>query len=176
MVPLFVMTPWGYVPLALSSYRGATFQVAAPASLPAFFEECRRRDLVEKRHISTDVHCGGMNAPPWHGRGRRFEPVQVHQNFSNTYRPPHPPERNRRSPTGVQTPFDAWAATGIVWISIPAHDQANRFNEVASLGTLGTVFRAGRRLSEATTFRFHIRTMPIAPHTRHASVADSLYC
>jgi hypothetical protein len=63
-----------------------------------------------------------------------------------------------------------------VWISIPAHDQANRFNEVASLGTLGTVFRAGRRLSEATTFRFHIRTMPIAPHTRHASVADSLYC
>ena len=27
------------------------------------------------------------------------------------------------------------AAMGIVWISIPAHDQAFRFNEVASLGT-----------------------------------------
>ena len=31
---------------------------------------------------------------------------------------------------------------GIVWISMPAHDQANRFNVVASLGTVGTVFRA----------------------------------
>ena len=49
---------------------------------------------------------------------------------------------------------------GIVWISIPAHDQANRFNAVASLGTLGTVFRACRRLPETTTFRFYIRPMP----------------
>jgi hypothetical protein len=29
---------------------------------------------------------------------------------------------------------------GIVWISVPAHDHANRFNAVASMGTLGTVF------------------------------------
>jgi len=27
---------------------------------------------------------------------------------------------------------------GIVWISIPAHDQANPFEEVAGLGTVGT--------------------------------------
>ena len=43
---------------------------------------------------------------------------------------------------------------GIVWISIPAHEQANRFKAVASLGTVGTVFRACRRLPETTTFRF----------------------
>jgi hypothetical protein len=29
---------------------------------------------------------------------------------------------------------------GIVWISVPAHDQANRFKAVVSLGTVGTVF------------------------------------
>jgi hypothetical protein len=53
---------------------------------------------------------------------------------------------------------------GIVWISVPAHDQASRFNAVASMGTLGTVFHARRRLPETTTFRFHIRTMPTAPN------------
>jgi len=57
-----------------------------------------------------------------------------------------------------------------------AHDQASRFNEVASLGTLGTVFRTCRRLPETTTFRFHIRTMPIAPTARDFSVAVQLYC
>ena len=61
---------------------------------------------------------------------------------------------------------------GIVWISVPAHDQANRF----SMGTLGTVFRACRRLPETTTFRFYIRTMPTAPNARDSSVAVQLYC
>jgi len=65
---------------------------------------------------------------------------------------------------------------GIVWISVPAHDQANRFNAVASMGTLGTVFHECRRLPEATTFRFHIRTMPTAPNARDFSVAAQLYC
>jgi len=37
---------------------------------------------------------------------------------------------------------------GIVRTSIRAHDQANRFKAVESLGTVGTVFRAGRRLPE----------------------------
>ena len=46
----------------------------------------------------------------WHGRGRRFEPVQVHHNSSNTYRPPTSQTRSHRSPTGVQTQIDAWAA------------------------------------------------------------------
>src|ERR1017187_2557999 len=46
MGPLFVMTPRGHAPLALSSYRGAAFQVAASASWPALFEECRRRGVV----------------------------------------------------------------------------------------------------------------------------------
>jgi hypothetical protein len=58
---------------------------------------------------------------------------------------------------------------GIVWISVPAHDQANRFNAVASMGTLGTVFPACRRLPETTTFRFYIRTMPNAPNARDVS-------
>ena len=65
---------------------------------------------------------------------------------------------------------------GIVWISVPAHDRANRFNAVASMGTLGTVFHACRRLPETTTFRFHIRTMPTAPNARDFSVAVQLYC
>ena len=65
---------------------------------------------------------------------------------------------------------------GIVWISVPAHDQANRFNVVASMGTLGTVFRACRRLPETTTFRFHIRKMPTTPNARDFSVAVQLYC
>src|SRR6202044_3540481 len=31
--------------------------------------------------------CGAVgSALPWHGRGRRFEPVRVHHNFSKTYR------------------------------------------------------------------------------------------
>ena len=63
--------------------------------------------------------CGAVgSALPWHGRGRRFEPVQVHHNLSNTYRPPASHTRNHRSPTGVQTPFDAWAAMGTMWISM----------------------------------------------------------
>jgi hypothetical protein len=65
---------------------------------------------------------------------------------------------------------------GIVWIKIPAHDQANRFNAVASMGTLGTVFHACRRLPETTTFRFYIRTMPTVPNARHCFVAVQLYC
>jgi len=65
---------------------------------------------------------------------------------------------------------------GIVWISIPAHDQVIRFNAVASMGTLGTVFPARRRLPGTTTFRFHIRTMPTAPNARDFSVAAQLYC
>ena len=65
---------------------------------------------------------------------------------------------------------------GIVWISIAAHDQVIRFNAVGSLGTLGTVFRACRRLPETTTFRFYIRTMPTAPNARDFSVAVQLYC
>jgi hypothetical protein len=65
---------------------------------------------------------------------------------------------------------------GIVWILIPAHDQANRFKAVASLGTVGTVFRACRRLPETTTFRFYIRTMPTAPNVRDSSVPVELYC
>jgi len=65
---------------------------------------------------------------------------------------------------------------GIVWISIPAHDQANRFKALTSLGTVGTVFRACRRLPETTTFRFYIRTMPIAPNVRDSSVPVELYC
>jgi len=56
-----------------------------------------------------------------------------------------------------------------VWISIPAHDQANRFKAVASLGTVGTVFRVCRRLPETTTFRFYIRTMPNAPNAGDSS-------
>jgi len=58
---------------------------------------------------------------------------------------------------------------GIAWISIPAHDQANRFNAVPSLGTLGTVFRACRRLPETATLRFYIRTMPTAPNDGDSS-------
>ena len=65
---------------------------------------------------------------------------------------------------------------GIVWISVPAHDQVIRFNAVRSLGTLGTVFRAYCRLPGTTTFRFHIRTMPTAPNARDFSVAVQLYC
>jgi hypothetical protein len=49
---------------------------------------------------------------------------------------------------------------GIVWISMPAHDQSNRFKMVASLGTVGTVFRVRRRLPKTTTFRFLYRKMP----------------
>ena len=60
---------------------------------------------------------------------------------------------------------------GIVWFSMPAHDQANRFKAVACLGTLGTVFRVCRRLPGTTTIRFHIRTMPTAPNARDFSVA-----
>ena len=63
-----------------------------------------------------------------------------------------------------------------MWISTPAHDQANRFNAVASLGTLGTVFRVRRRLPETTTFRFYIRTMPIAPNASYSSGPTKLYC
>ena len=37
---------------------------------------------------------------------------------------------------------------GIVWISMPAHDQANRFRAVASLRHLGTVFCVCHRLPE----------------------------
>jgi hypothetical protein len=65
---------------------------------------------------------------------------------------------------------------GIVWISIPAHDQANRFNAVTSLGTLGTVSRACRRLPETTTLRFYIRTLPTVPNVRDSSVPVELYC
>jgi hypothetical protein len=54
---------------------------------------------------------------------------------------------------------------GSVWIALPAHDQANRFKAVASLGTVDTVFRVCR-LPETTTFRFYIRTMPTAPARR----------
>ncbi len=105
--------------------------------------------------------CGAVgSALPWHGRGRRFEPDQVHQNPSNTYSRSNRQKCCRRSPTGVQTPFDAWAAMGIVSILIPAHDQANRFNAVASMGTLGTAFHACRRLPKTTTFRFLYRRMP----------------
>jgi len=58
---------------------------------------------------------------------------------------------------------------GIVRISVPAHDQANRFNVVANLGAVGTVFRACCRLPETTTSRFYIRTMPTAPNARDVS-------
>jgi len=58
----------------------------------------------------------------------------------------------------------ARAAIGIVWISIPAQDQANRFKAVANLGTLGTVFCACHRLPETTTFRLYIRMVPTAPN------------
>jgi len=43
-----------------------------------------------------------------------------------------------------------------------AHYQATRFNELARLGTVGTVFHACCLL-ETTTNAFHIRMMPSAP-------------
>jgi hypothetical protein len=85
--------------------------------------------------------CGAVgSALPWHGRGREFESHQVHQNISNTYRLSPGQEQSHWSPTGVQTPFDTWAFLGTMWILVPAHDQPFGFNEVVSLGTVGTVF------------------------------------
>ena len=59
-----------------------------------------------------------MIPQPRHGRGRRFEPVQVHHNVSNDYLPSASQTFSHRSPTGVQTSFDAWAAMGTVWVSM----------------------------------------------------------
>src|ERR1700737_3963806 len=47
---------------------------------------------------SPERACGAVgSALPWHGRGREFESHQVHQNVSNTYRPPGRQERSHRS-------------------------------------------------------------------------------
>ena len=73
------------------------------------------------------------------------------------------------SPIGVQIhrlPFGhPWAACGFD----AAHDQAFRFNEVPSLGTVGTVFHACRLLETTKTFVFPIRLLPNSP-TGHGSV------
>jgi hypothetical protein len=70
-------------------------------------------------------------------------------------RPPHQPNTQHRSPSGVQTPFDAWAGLGTVWILIPARCHALQFKEMSILGTVGTVFRVCCLL-ETTTFLFPI--------------------
>jgi hypothetical protein len=62
---------------------------------------------------------------------------------------------------------------GIVWISIGAHDEANRFKAVASLGIMGTVFRVCCRRLETTTFRFSIRTMPPTPDAHDAPASHA---
>ena len=51
---------------------------------------------------------------------------------------------------------------GTVWISVPAHFQTTRFNELARLGTVGTVFHACCLL-ETTTNAFHIGMLPNSP-------------
>jgi hypothetical protein len=91
----------------------------------------------------------------WHGRGREFEPPQVHQNFSNTYRSSHSKEPRLWSPTGVHTRFDVWAAMGAVWNWPAAHDQAIEFRQLRGLGSVGTVFHA-RCLLETTTIASYI--------------------
>src|ERR1035437_4264662 len=49
-----------------------------------------------------------------------------------------------------------------------AHYQPTSFNELARLGTVGTVFHACCLL-ETTTNAFHIRMLPSAPHTRRCA-------
>jgi len=56
-----------------------------------------------------------------------------------------------------------------VWISLPAHDQASRFNGLSRLGGVGTVFQACCLL-ETTTFCFLYRRMPTAPNARDSSL------
>ena len=68
----------------------------------------------------TGRACGAVgSALPWHGRGREFESLQVHQNFSNTYEPLSAGYRSFWSPTGVRkwTPpvganFGGWVLRG----------------------------------------------------------------
>src|SRR5450759_3899062 len=55
-----------------------------------------------------------------------------------------------------------------------AHSQATRFNELARLGTVGTVFHACCLL-ETTTNAFHIRMLPSAPAPAGAGLVRSRY-
>src|SRR6266851_4025670 len=76
----------------------------------------------------------------------------------------------KTAPSGVQMESkpSSWSmgsmgSLGHVSIFVPAHDQAFGFNQVVSLGALGTVLHACCRLLETTkTFVFPIRMSPIA--------------
>ena len=61
-------------------------------------------DLHDILKTYCDWACGAVgSALPWHGRGRRFEPDQVHQNVSNTYR--SPARQNLASPLLSSAPW-----------------------------------------------------------------------
>jgi len=57
-----------------------------------------------------------------------------------------------------------------------AHDWAFILNVIGGMGSVGTVFDACCLLETTKTFAFPIRTLPIAPPTRHSFSADLLYC
>src|ERR1035437_1028523 len=58
--------------------------------------------------------CGAVgSALPWHGRGREFESHQVHQNVSNTYRPP----ASQNVVAGVQLESKSHLRHGQPWAS-----------------------------------------------------------
>src|ERR1019366_10568107 len=81
------MAPWKHSPTPGPKAWSSGVRVESKLPKTAQWRPPASKSPLAKSFVSGGNLCKRLIFLKWHGRGRRFEPVQVHQNVSNTRSP-----------------------------------------------------------------------------------------